>query len=152
MRILRTIVLQIGRHCIVYGFHFHGYSGFLRICHLRLLYSCHNRVLRYCIGQSELIQSCLILRDPQLESTVTCCVLSVQVGEVHLLLLQLCVLSDVDAELCELLVGFPLAVDIQRDLLLLLHSHCACDVRCADVELCVIVQLVDEHLFDDCTV
>ena len=57
-----------------------------------------------------------------------------------------------DAELCELLVGFPLAVDIQRNPLFLLYSHCARDVRCADVELCVIVQLVYENLFDYRTV
>lgn len=152
MRMCGAVKLKVCRNGVVDRLHLHGDCRLLCVCHLSLLDCSHNCILRDAVGESELIEICLVLSDAESESLVALCILCVEVGEVLLLLLELRVLSDMDSELCELLCGFPLAAYIQRDSLLLRYHHHACDVRRADIELRIVVLLVDEHFLDDCAV
>lgn len=151
MRCLRSIELQIGCNGVVDGFHLHGDCRLLCVCHLSLLDCRHNCILRDAVGESELIEVCLVLSDTKLQSLVALCILCIEVGEVDLLTLQLGVALHMYIQLCKLLCGLQLTVHIQRNALLLLDRHCACYVRCSDVELLICV-LVNEGLQYDIAV
>lgn len=99
MRRLRSIELQIGCNGVVDGFHLHCDCSFLSIRHVCLLDCSHNCILRDAVGESELIEICLVLSDTKLQSLVALCILCVEVGEVDLLTLQLGVLTHMEAEL-----------------------------------------------------
>lgn len=87
MRRLRSVELQIGCNGVVDGFHLHCDCSFLGIRHVCLLDCSHNCVLRDAVGESELIEICLVLLDTKLKCSVSLCVLCVEVGEVDLLTL-----------------------------------------------------------------
>ena len=59
----------------------------------------HNCILRDTVGESELIEICLVLSDAESESLVALCILCIEVGEVDLLALQLGVLTHMESEL-----------------------------------------------------
>ncbi len=111
----------------------------------------HNCILRDAVGESELIEICLVLSDTKLQSLVALCILCIEVGEVDLLTLQLGVALHMYIQLCKLLCGLQLTVHIQRNALLLLDRHCACHIWSADAELLVSV-LIDERLQHDVAV
>lgn len=151
MRGLRSVELQIGCNGVVDRLHLHGDCRLLCVCHLSLLDCRHNCILRDAVGESELIEICLVLSDTKLQSLVALCILCIEVGEVDLLTLQLGVALHMYIQLCELLCGLQLTVHIQRNALLLLDRHCACHVRCSDAEL-LICALVNEGLQYDIAV
>lgn len=99
MRRLRSVELQVGGNGIVDCFHLHCDCSFLGIRHVCLLDCSHNCVLRDAVGESELIEVCLVLSYAESESLVTLCVLCVEVGEVDLLTLQFGVLPHMQSEL-----------------------------------------------------
>lgn len=99
MRRLRSVELQVGGNGVVDGFHLHCDCSFLGIRHVCLLDCSHNCVLRDAVGESELIEICLVLSDAESESLVSLCILCVEVGEVDLLTLQLGVLTHMKPEL-----------------------------------------------------
>lgn len=99
MRGLRSIELQIGGNGVVDGFHLHCDCSFLSIRHVCLLDCSHNCVLGDAVGESELIEICLVLSDTESESLVALCILCVEVGEVDLLTLQLGVLTHMESKL-----------------------------------------------------
>lgn len=99
VRRLRSIELQIRRYRVVDRLHLHGDCRLLCICHLSLLNSSHDRILRDSVGESELIEICLVLSDTKLQSLVALCILCIKVGEVDLLTLQLGVLTHMESEL-----------------------------------------------------
>lgn len=99
MRGLRSVELQIGCNGVVDGFHLHCDCSFPSIRHVCLLDCSHNCILRDAVGESELIEVCLVLSDAESESLVALCILCVEVGEVDLLMLQLGVLSHMESEL-----------------------------------------------------
>ena len=59
----------------------------------------HNCILRDAVGESELIEICLVLSDTKLQSLVALCILCVEVGKVDLLTLQLGVLTHMESKL-----------------------------------------------------
>lgn len=99
MRGLRSIELQIGCNGVVDGFHLHCDCSFLSVRHVCLLDCSHNCILRDTVGESELIEICLVLSDTKLQSLVALCILCVEVGKVDLLTLQLGVLTHMKSEL-----------------------------------------------------
>lgn len=99
MRGLRSVELQIGCNGVVDGFHLHGDCRLLCVCHLSLLDCSHNCVLGDAVGESELIEICLVLSDTKLQSLVALCILCIEVGEVDLLTLQLGVLTHMESKL-----------------------------------------------------
>lgn len=99
MRGLRSIELQIGGNGVVDGFHLHCDCSFPSIRHVCLLDCSHNCILRDTVGESELIEICLVLSDAESESLVALCILCVEVGEVDLLTLQLGVLTHMESKL-----------------------------------------------------
>lgn len=99
VRRLRSIELQIGCNGVVDGFHLHCDCSFLSVRHVCLLDCSHNYVLRDTVGESELIEVCLVLSDTKLQSLVTLCILCIEVGEVDLLTLQLGVLTHMESKL-----------------------------------------------------
>lgn len=151
VRRLRSIELQIGCNGVVDGFHLHCDCSFLSVRHVCLLDCSHNYVLRDTVGESELIEICLVLSDAESESLVALCILCIKVGEVDLLTLQLGVALHMYIQLCKLLCGLQLTVHIQRNALLLLDRHCACHIWSADAELLVSV-LIDKRLQHDVAV
>lgn len=96
MRGLRSIELQIGCNGVVDGFHLHCDCSFLSIRHVCLLDCSHNCILGDAVGESELIEICLVLSDTKLQSLVALCI---EVGEVDLLTLQLGVLTHMESKL-----------------------------------------------------
>lgn len=99
MRSLRSVELQIGCNGVVDGFHLHCDCSFPSIRHVCLLDCSHNCVLGDAVGESELIEICLVLSDTKLQSLVALCILYVEVGEVDLLTLQLGVLTHMESKL-----------------------------------------------------
>lgn len=99
MRGLRSVELQIGCNGVVDGFHLHCDCSFPSVRHVCLLDCSHNYVLRDTVGESELIEVCLVLSDTKLQSLVTLCILCIEVGEVDLLTLQLGVLTHMESKL-----------------------------------------------------
>ena len=99
MRGLRSIELQIGGNGVVDGFHLHCDCSFPSIRHVCLLDCSHNCILRDAVGESELIEICLVLSDTKLQSLVALCILCIEVGEVDLLTLQLGVLTHMESKL-----------------------------------------------------
>ena len=151
MRCLRSVELQVRRYRVVDRLHLHGDCRLLCVCQLSLLNGSHNCILRDAVGESELIEICLVLSDTKLQSLVALCILCIEVGEVDLLTLQLGVALHMYIQLCKLLCGLELAVGVQRNALLLLDRHCACHIWSADAELLVSV-LIDERLQHDVAV
>ena len=96
---MRPVELQIGCNGVVDCFHLHCDCSFLSIRHVCLLDCSHNYVLRDAVGESELIEICLVLSDTKLQSLVALCILGIKVGEVDLLTLQLGVLTHMESEL-----------------------------------------------------
>ena len=99
MRRLRSVELQIGGNGVVDRLHLHGDCRLLCVCHVCLLDCSHNCILRDAVGESELIEICLVLSDAESESLVSLCILCIKVGEVDLLTLQLGVLTHMESEL-----------------------------------------------------
>lgn len=96
---MRPVELQIGCNGVVDRLHLHGDCRLLCVCHLSLLDCSHDRVLRDAVGESELIEICLVLSDTKLQSLVALCILCIKVGEVDLLTLQLGVLTHMESKL-----------------------------------------------------
>lgn len=94
-----AVKLKVCRNGVVDRLHLHGDCRLLCVCHLSLLDCSHNCVLRDAVGESELIEICLVLSDAESESLVALCILCIKVGEVDLLTLQLGVLTHMEAEL-----------------------------------------------------
>lgn len=99
VRRLRSIELQVGCNGVVDGFHLHGDCRLLCVRHVCLLDCSHDYVLGDAVGESELIEICLVLSDTKLQSLVALCILYIKVGEVDLLALQLGVLTHMESEL-----------------------------------------------------
>ena len=94
-----AVKLKVRRYRVVDRFHLHCDCSFLGIRHVCLLDCSHNCVLGDAVGESELIEVCLVLSDAESESLVALCILCVEVGEVDLLTLQLGVLTHMESEL-----------------------------------------------------
>lgn len=103
MRLCGAVKLQVRRYRVVDRLHLHGDCRLLCVCYVCLLDCSHDRVLGDAVGESELIEICLVLSDTKLQSLVDLCILCIQVGEVDLLTLQLGVLTHMESELCKLL-------------------------------------------------
>lgn len=103
MRMCGAVKLKVCRNGVVDRLHLHGDCRLLCVCHLSLLDCSHDRVLGDAVGESELIEICLVLSDAEFQRSVACCILCIKVGEVDLLTLQLGVLTHMESKLRELL-------------------------------------------------